>query len=78
MIDSNKLLCCFSRNPVLKMVVISSSFSSPQVIGGTNWLSSVPVLSLEEEDDEKKKKMTKQGTKFLPFGRDKSRSSSFG
>lgn len=55
-IDSNKLLSCLLRNPVLKMVVISSS---PQVLGGTNRLSNVPVSSLEEEDDEKKKKTTK-------------------
>lgn len=77
-IDSNKLLCCLSRNPILKMVVIFSSSSSPQVIGDTNRLFNVPVLSLEEEDDEKKKKTTKQETEFLPFGRNKSRSFSFG
>lgn len=73
-IDSNKLLSCLLRNPVLKMVVISSSFSSPQVLGGTNRLSNVLVSSLEEEDEEKKKKTIKQETKFLPSGQDKSRS----
>ena len=77
-IDSNKLLSCLSRNPVLKMVVISSSSSSLQVIEGTNRLSNVPVSSLEEEDDEKKKKKTKQEIEFLPSGRDKSLSFSFG
>ncbi|KAJ9701244.1 hypothetical protein PVL29_006547 [Vitis rotundifolia] len=51
-IDLDKGLHCLSRNPGLKLKVISSSSSSSQIIGGTNWFTHAFTLSLENEVDE--------------------------
>lgn len=51
-IDSNRHLHCLSHNLALKLVAISSSSSSLQIIGSTSRLSPVFVSSLEEEEDE--------------------------
>ena len=54
MINSDRHLRCLSWNSVLKLVAISSSSFSPQIIGGTNRTFPASVSSLEKEDNEKK------------------------
>lgn len=51
-IDLGKCLHCLLQNPTLKLVVISSSSFSSQIIGSTSRLSLVFVSSLEEKKDE--------------------------
>ena len=54
-------LRCLSWNSVLKLVAISFSFFSPQIIGGTNRPFPASVSSLEKEENEKKKKKDEEG-----------------
>lgn len=48
-IDLDKRLHCLSRNPTLKLVAISFSSSSSQIIGSTSWFTLASTSSLEDE-----------------------------
>ncbi|KAJ9682653.1 hypothetical protein PVL29_018552 [Vitis rotundifolia] len=52
-LGSDRRLCCLSRNLALKLVAISFSSSSSQIIESTSQLSFTSVSSWEEEEDKK-------------------------
>ena len=47
----DKRIHYLSRNPNLKLEVISSSFSSSQIIGGTSWFTPTSTSLLKNEED---------------------------
>ena len=60
--DLDKCLCCLSRNPTLKVEVISSSSSSSlQIMGGTTWSTLISGLLLEAEEDKDDEKNEANG-----------------
>ena len=49
--DLDKCLCYLSLNLALKFEVMSSSFSSLQIIGDTTWSTHASSSPLEDEED---------------------------